>query len=194
MKTILLVALALAASISAAAMFAKQRQAVVVEPDAAAACRQLAAAAQASAATRPSSCSPVGETFAAVNVTHGQGVRAVVSNVLAPAAGTPPAACPVVVQFFKGDGSSLGSPESVDLDPGVSAAVPAGSASGMVRGTFAVLADPSDPTKTGDPDGICAIRSSQEVFDVTSGKTLFVNPSAVCVGNGVSAGFTRPCA
>jgi len=191
MKTILLVALALAATVSAAAMFSKQPQDVAVAPDAAA-CRQLALVA---AASRPSGCSPVGETFAAANLSAGQSVRAVVSNVLAPAAGTTVTACPVVVQFFRGDGSLVGSPESLSLNPGVSASVPAASSkSAMVRADFAVLADPSDPTKPGDPNGICAIRSAQEVFDVSTGKTISVNPSATCIGNGVSAGFTRPCA
>jgi hypothetical protein len=195
MKTILLVALALAATVSAAAMFSKQPQDVAVAPDAAAACRQLALDAPVAAASRPSGCSPVGETFAAANLSDGQSVRAVVSNVLAPAAGTTVTACPVVVQFFRGDGSLVGSPESLSLNPGVSASVPAASSkSAMVRADFAVLADPSDPTKPGDPNGICAIRSAQEVFDVSTGKTISVNPSATCIGNGVSAGFTRPCA
>jgi hypothetical protein len=202
-KMILIAALALAATVAVAARFSQQPRVVhaAVTPDVScvdtlADTSILPTVFAGAISSKVVECLPaVGETFAAVNLVHGEGLRVVLSNVLAPAAGTPLSVCPAVVQFIDADGNVVGSPESVNLDPGASASVPAKSGSGLLlRGSFAVFANPAAPTAPGDPDGICAIRSVQEVFDVTSGRTSESDPSPNCVGHGVSAGFTRPCA
>jgi hypothetical protein len=183
MKTILFAALALAASVSTLT-FPKQNENVSL--------RHPAACVDAVTGARlaPAACGPNrfpvngGERFPAVNLAEGQNVRAVVSNVLIPDAATTPAACPVVVQFFDSNGSLVGDAKTVDLNPGSSASVAAKSASGMVRAIVSVHADPSNPSDVADPNGICAVRTTEEVFHRGSGQTLHVIPSVECLGNG----------
>jgi uncharacterized cupredoxin-like copper-binding protein len=183
MKTILFAALAVAASASAF-VSAKQNQNVSLGHPAA--CVDAVTGAK----LAPAACGPNrfpvngGERFAAVNLGEGQNLRAVVSNVLIPDAATTPAACPVVVQFFGADGSLVGSAKTVDLNPGTSASVAAKSESGMLRAIVSVHADASNPSEVADPGGICAIRTTEEVFHRGSGQTLQAIPSVECLGNG----------
>ena len=74
-----------------------------------------------------------GALFAAVSVTNGQGVRAIISNVLAPANGAHLAPCQVQVSFFGADGSLIGNATTVQLKPGESTSVPASHPSKLVR-------------------------------------------------------------
>jgi hypothetical protein len=195
MKTILITFLALAAAVFAVATFSNPGLSFAAAP--AGPCGESIGTLNFASLTvaQVSRCLPaVGENFVAVNLFDGEGVRAVVSNVLAPPAGTSVAACPVTVTFFNGDGSPVGSAETVNLNPGVSAIVTAKFAPRFVRTNLTLFADPSNPTAPGDPNNICAIRSSQEVFGVFTGRTISANPSPNCIGHGVSAGFIRPCA
>jgi len=195
MKSILIGILALAAASFAVATFSNPGHIFAASP--AGVCGESIGTLNFAALTvaQVSRCLPaVGEDFVAVNLFDGQGVRAVVSNVLAPAAGTTVAACPVTVTFFNGEGNPAGSPETVNLNPGVSATVTAKFAPRFVRTDVTLFADPSNPTQPGDPNDICAVRSSQEVFEVLTGRTVSADSSPHCIGHGVSAGFTRPCA
>jgi hypothetical protein len=196
MKSILITVLALVAAVFAVATFSNSGRSFAAVPTGGV-CEESLGTLNFAALTvaQVSRCLPaVGENFVAVNLIDGEGVRAVVSNVLAPAAGTAVAACPVAVTFLNGEGSPAGSSETVNLNPGVSATVTAKFAPRFVRTSLTLFADPSNPTEPGDPNGICAIRSSQEVFEVFTGRTISANPSPHCIGHGVSAGFIRPCA
>jgi hypothetical protein len=197
MKTFLISVFALVAAVLVAVTFSTPRFSVAAAPAPGGVCGESIGTLIFSQLTvaQVSRCLPaVGENFVAVTLFDGQGVRAVVSNVLAPAAGTTVAACPVTVAFFNGEGNAVGNPETVNLNPGASATVAAKFAPRVVRASFTLFADPSNPTEPGDPNNICAIRSSQEVFEVFTGRTVSANPSPNCIGHGVSAGFTRPCA
>jgi hypothetical protein len=113
-----------------------------------------------------------GERFPAVTIVAGQGVAANVSNVLIP---PPAAACPVAVSFFASDGSQIGSTQYTELKAGASASVTASSpAPGLVR-TIVSIADTSRAKD-------CALKADLEVFDATSGATLFLVPSDECLG------------
>jgi hypothetical protein len=134
-----------------------------------------------------------GERFPAVSLFDGQGVRVVLSNVLVPASGTTPTECPVLVRFFGADGALIGDARTVRLRPGASVSVPAAPSSGLVRAIVSVTADASNPNKIADPRGICAIRTTLEVFDVGTGRTLFLIPSSnACLGNGACSATLPP--
>ena len=66
-----------------------------------------------------------GAGFAAMSLTKDQGMRAIVSNVLAPANGTHLAPCQVQVRFFGADGSLIGDATTVQLKAGESTSVSA---------------------------------------------------------------------
>jgi len=61
-----------------------------------------------------------GARFAAMSLTKDQGLRAIISNVLAPANGTVLASCQVQVSFFDADGSAVGDATTVQLKAGES--------------------------------------------------------------------------
>jgi hypothetical protein len=88
------------------------------------------------------------------------------------------------VQFFDSDGNLVGNAKTVDLNPGASASVSAKSESGMLRAIVSVHADASNPSEVADPAGICAVRTTEEIFHRGSGQTLQVIPSVECLGNG----------
>jgi hypothetical protein len=113
-----------------------------------------------------------GERFPAVTIIAGQGVAANVSNVLIP---PPAAACPVAVSFFAGDGIQIGSTENIELKPGASISVTASSpAPGLVRAIVSI----ADTSRAEN----CALKTDLEVYDATSGATLFLVPSDECLG------------
>jgi hypothetical protein len=196
MKAVLITVLAIVAAFSAVATFSNPGHTFAAAP-AGGVCGESIGTLNFAALTvaQVTRCLPaVGENFVAVNLFDGQGVRAVVSNVLAPPAGTTVTTCPVTVTFLNGEGNPVGSAETVNLNPRVSATVGARFAPRVVRTNLTLFADPLNPTEPGDPNNICAIRSSQEVFEVFTGRTISANPSPNCIGHGVSAGFIRPCA
>src|ERR1700676_5278905 len=73
-----------------------------------------------------------GARFAAMSLTSGQGARAIVSNVLAPANGTQLAPCQVQVSFFGADGSLIGKATTMQLKAGESISVPTSNPSNLV--------------------------------------------------------------
>jgi hypothetical protein len=119
---------------------------------------------------------PVGERFAAVTLQVGQNARVTVSNVLVPPQGAPHADCPVIVRFFAADGALLGSEKEVDLKAGASTSIVAeGASAGLVRAIVSLK---------GDPQSVCAIKASVEVFDAKTGATQAALPGKECIGNG----------
>lgn len=118
----------------------------------------------------------MGERFASVTLQSGQNARVTVANVLVPAKGATPAACPVLVRFFGPDGNLLGSEKEIGLTAGASTSIAAEAPSaGLVRAIVSVK---------GDPQSVCAIKASFEVFDVRTGATQAVLPGKECLGNG----------
>ena len=103
-----------------------------------------------------------GARFAAITQVDGQGVRAVVSNVLAPAQLAP---CKVQVSFFGADGSLIGQATKVELRAGESTSLSASNPSKLVR-AVASIGDVADPAR------MCALRTNLEMFDVRTNSTL----------------------
>ena len=113
--------------------------------------------------------------FAAMSLNNGQGARAIVSNVLAPANGTQLAPCQIQVSFFGADGSQIGNVTTAQLRAGESISVPAQNPSKLVRAVVS-LGDIVDPAK------VCALRTSVEIFDLETG-TTFVSVSGEPLGS-----------
>jgi hypothetical protein len=116
-----------------------------------------------------------GARFAAMSLTNDQGVRAIISNVLAPANGARLAPCPVQVSFFGADGSLIGNATTVQLKAGESTSVPASHPSKLVRAIVSI-GDVVDPAK------VCTLRTRVEIFDVQTG-TTFVSVPAESIGS-----------
>jgi hypothetical protein len=116
-----------------------------------------------------------GARFAAMSLTNGQGVRAIISNVIAPANGAHLAPCQVQVSFFGADGSLIGNAATVQLKAGESASVPASHSSKLVRAIVSID-DVVDPVKQ------CALRTNVEIFDVQTG-TTFVSVPGESIGS-----------
>ncbi|MFI4987224.1 MAG: hypothetical protein ACHQF3_07270 [Alphaproteobacteria bacterium] len=116
------------------------------------------------------------EQFPAVTLGATQEARVTLANVRASSAGAPNAPCAVQVHFFLANGSGSGPVQNVNLAPGASAAV-ANAGSGLIRAVV-TMADVSDRRR------LCAVRSALEVFDKSSGNTLFSMPGEVCLGAG----------
>ena len=116
-----------------------------------------------------------GARFAAMSLTGGQGARAIVSNVLAPANGTQLAPCQVQVSFFGADGSLIGKPTTAQLKAGESISIPASNPSKLVRAVVSI-GDVVDSAK------VCALRTSVEIFDVQTG-TTFVSVPGESIGS-----------
>jgi hypothetical protein len=110
-----------------------------------------------------------GARFAAMSLTNDQGLRAIISNVLAPANGTHLAPCQVQVSFFGADGSPIGNATTVQLKAGESTSVPASHPSKLVRAIVSI-GDVVDPAK------VCALRTSVEIFDGQTGLTFVSLP------------------
>ena len=116
-----------------------------------------------------------GERFAAVTLSSGQAIRALLSNVRIPASGDSTDACALTVSFFGADGSLIGGVQSVQLAAGESEAVSAGSASGLVRAIVSLA-------HNDDPKHLCAVKANLEVFDSHTGGTLFLVTGQNCIG------------
>jgi hypothetical protein len=116
-----------------------------------------------------------GTRFAAMSLTKDQGVRAIISNVLAPANGTHLAPCQVQVSFFGADGSLIGNATTVQLKAGESTSVPALRPSKLVRAIVSI-GDVVDPAK------VCALKTSVEIFDVQT-DTTFVSVPGESIGS-----------
>jgi hypothetical protein len=112
--------------------------------------------------------------FAAMSLINGQGARAVISNVLAPANGADFAPCQVQVSFFGPDGSLIGNTTTVPLKAGESTSVPASQPSQLVRATVSI-GDVVDPAK------VCELRTRVEIFDVQT-DTTFVSVPGESIG------------
>jgi hypothetical protein len=117
----------------------------------------------------------VGERFAPVTLAAGQGVRVVVANVLMTEPGARPNSCPVVVRFLGGDGTAISSTE-LGMPAGAARSIGAAMPPGIVR-AIVTIRDAADPNR------ICALRASFEVFNTATGATLFAMSSA-CLGGG----------
>jgi hypothetical protein len=111
-----------------------------------------------------------------MTLTKDQGVRAIISNVLAPANGTHLAPCQVRVSFFGADGSLIGNATTVQLKAGESTSVPASKPSKLVRTIVSIGGDVVDPAK------VCALRTSVEIFDVQT-DTTFVSVPGESIGS-----------
>ena len=107
--------------------------------------------------------------FAAVTVTGSEGVRAIVSNVLAPANGANPSPCPVQVSFLDADGALIGEATTVQLRPAESTSVQASQPSKLVRAVVSV----GDAANFAS---VCAIKTNLEVFDAQTGTTFVSVP------------------
>jgi hypothetical protein len=107
--------------------------------------------------------------FAAVSVTDSEGVRAVVSNVLAYANVDGASSCSIVVKFFGADGALMGEATSAQIRAGESISVPASDPSGLVRAIVSVDGA-ADSAKS------CILKTSLEVFDARSGTTFVSVP------------------
>jgi hypothetical protein len=115
-----------------------------------------------------------GARFAAMSLTKDQGVRAIISNVLA-ANGANLAPCQVQVSFFGADGSLIGDRATVQLKAGESASVPASRPSKLVRALVSI-------GEVVDPAKVCALRTSVEIFDVQT-DTTFVSVPGESIGS-----------
>jgi hypothetical protein len=115
-----------------------------------------------------------GERFAAVTLSSGQAIRALVSNVRIPASGDSTDPCALTVSFFGADGSLIGGAQTLHLAAGESETVSAGSASGVVRAIVSLAND--------DPKHLCAVKANLEVFDSHTGGTLVLLPGQNCIG------------
>jgi hypothetical protein len=120
-----------------------------------------------------------GARFAAMSLTNGQGLRAVISNVLAPANGTQLVTCQVQVSFIGADGSLIGNATTVQLKAGESISVPASNPSKLVRAIVSIGG-------VVDPAKVCALRTSVEIFDLQTGMTFVSVP-------GESSGTNNEC-
>jgi hypothetical protein len=114
--------------------------------------------------------------FVAVSVTSDQGVRAIISNVLAPANGAQVAPCPVHVSFFGADGRLIGDQTALQLKSGESTSVVASQPSKLVRGIVSAGVD--DPA-------VCTLRTSIEIFDKQTG-TTFISVPGESIGMSVA--------
>ena len=109
-----------------------------------------------------------GVRFPALSITKGQGVRAIISNVLEHVDGSL-APCQVQVSFFGADGSLIGKATTVQLKAGESISVPALRPPKLVRATVSI-GDAVDSAK------LCALRTSVEIFDVPTDTTFVSVP------------------
>jgi hypothetical protein len=117
-----------------------------------------------------------GARFAAMSLTKDQGMRAIVSNVLAPANGTHLAPCQVQVRFFDADGSLIGDATTVQLKAGESTSVSASNPSKLLRATVNI-------GDVGDTAKLCLLKTSVEIFDVQTGMTFVSIPGESIDGN-----------
>jgi hypothetical protein len=117
-----------------------------------------------------------GARFAAMSLAKDQGMRAIVSNVLAPANGTHPAPCQVQVRFFGADGSLIGEATTVQLKAGESTSVSVSNPSKLVRAAVNI----GDVVDTAKP---CLLKTNVEVFDVQTGVTFVSIPGESIDGN-----------
>jgi hypothetical protein len=116
-----------------------------------------------------------GVRFAAMSLTKDQGVRAIISNVLAPGNSAHLAPCQAQVSFFGADGSLIGNAMMVKLKAGESTSVVASQPSKLVR-TIVSIGDAVDSAKA------CALRTSVEIFDLQT-DTTFVSILGESIGS-----------
>ena len=118
-----------------------------------------------------------GTRFAAMSLTKDQGIRAIISNVLATEDSTYLTLCPVQVSFFGADGSMIGKATVVQLKAGESSSVLASRPPKLVRAVVSI-GDVVDPAKA------CLLRTSIEIFDVQTDTTFVSVPGESIGGNG----------
>jgi hypothetical protein len=117
-----------------------------------------------------------GTSFGAMSLTKDQGVRAIISNVVAPEDGNHLTPCPVQVSFFGADGSLIGKATAVQLKAGESTSVSASRPPKLVRAVMSI-GDVVDPAKA------CMLRTSLEIFDVQTDTTFVSIPGESVGGN-----------
>jgi hypothetical protein len=126
-----------------------------------------------------------GVRFAAMSLTKDQGMRAIISNILAPANGAHLAPCQVQVSFFGADGSLIGNAMMVKLKAGESTSVVASQPSKLVR-TIVSIGDAVDSAKA------CALRTSVEIFDLQTDTTFVSIPGESIGSNSECSGPAAP--
>ena len=126
-----------------------------------------------------------GARFAAMSLTKDQGLRAIISNVLAPEDGIHLAPCPVQVSFFGADGSMIGKATTVQLKAGELTSVIASHPPKLVRAIVSI-GDVVDPAKA------CTLRTSIEIFDVQTDTTFVSVPGDFIGRNGGCSVGTAP--
>ena len=127
-----------------------------------------------------------GVRFAAMSLTKDQGVRAIISNVLAPANGAHLAPCQVQVSFFGADGSLIGNAMMVKLKAGESTSVVASQPSKLVRTIVSIGGDAVNSAKA------CALRASVEIFDLQTDTTFVSIPGESIGSNSECSGPAAP--
>jgi hypothetical protein len=124
--------------------------------------------------------------FAAVSVSAGQGVRAIISNVIASGKDTDFTPCQLQIRFFGPDGSLIGDPSTVQLRAGESSSIPAAArASGLLRATVSLVGG-SETSK------FCELRPRVEVFDLQTDTTFLSLAAEPFDGSGRCDLITMP--
>ena len=126
-----------------------------------------------------------GTRFAAMSLTKDQGIRAIISNVLATEDGTYLTPCPIQVSFFGADGFMVGKATVVQLKAGESTSVTASRPPKLVRAVMSI-GDVVDPAKA------CMLRTSIEIFDVQTDTTFVSVPGEPIGGNGGCGAVAAP--
>jgi hypothetical protein len=120
-----------------------------------------------------------------MSLTSGQGVRAIVSNVLTYTGTNDIPPCKVQVSFFGPDGSLIENSTTLPLKAGESTSVAASNPTKLVRATVSIEAT--------SPANACALRTTLEVFDVRTGTTFAAVPSEnISSNNECSVSVAQP--
>ncbi len=112
------------------------------------------------------------EQFPAVTLVSTQDSRVTLTNVRSSG---PTTACDLQVRFLLVNGALSGTASSVSLAPKASATVSHTGVTGLLRAAVNTV-DPSDKGR------LCAVRSALEVYEKSSGATLYIVQGQSCLG------------
>jgi hypothetical protein len=113
----------------------------------------------------------------ALSVYAGQSARVIVSNLNPVSENVVGRPCNVSVSFLDAKGQPLGPPEKRAVEPAQTVAINSPLVSGLTRASVAI----DDPY---DRNGSCAIRSTMEVFELSSKRTNAAISTNTCLGAG----------